>query len=71
MQLIPLSETNHPALKDADRDLTRQLGTTSYPSTYVVACDGRVMAKTEGEWTASQRKKLNNAINEALKMSCE
>lgn len=62
---------NHPVLKDAKRQLVKKLGTTSYPSTYVLNCHGDVVAKTVGQWSSSERQTIENGIQAALATVCE
>ncbi len=58
---------NHPVLKDANRKLVGQLGTSGYPSTYVIDAKGKVLTKTSGSWESSDKVQLQNAIDAALK----
>jgi len=62
---------NHPVLKDANRILIRQLGTTGYPSTYVLDCEGNVVAKTSGEWDSAKIQKIEAGIEKALTVMCQ
>jgi peroxiredoxin len=65
---IQKHKPNHPVLKDANKVLIRQLGTTGYPSTYVI--DGRTMTvvyDTDGVWGSDTRDDLRNAIDTLLK----
>src|SRR4029077_10623802 len=41
---------NHPVLKDSSRALIKQLGTSGYPSTYVLDCHLKVITETAGDW---------------------
>jgi peroxiredoxin len=61
---------NHPVLKDASRELIGQLGTTGYPSTYVIDCHGEVTYKHVGEWEAADIGEISAHIDEALKTEC-
>lgn len=60
---------NHPVLKDARRELIGKLGTTGYPSTYVLGCDNEIVFKTSGQWSQTTKKKIKSAIEKALQ-SC-
>ncbi len=60
---------NHPVLKDAKRELIKQLGTSGYPSTYVLNCKGEVVYKQTGVWESTQ--KLRIAIDSALDTLCK
>jgi len=62
---------NHPVLKDSSRILINQLGTKSYPSTYVIGCDGQVLMKTSGQWSQSTKRKIRDAVEAALKVDCD
>ncbi len=57
----------HPVLKDGDRKLVGQLGTSSYPSTYVIDAKGSVVFKTTGVWDSAKKLQIQNAIDSALK----
>lgn len=61
---------NHPVLKDSAKKLTSQLGTTGYPSTYVLDCNGNVAMKTTGVWSSSTKSKLKSKINSLLRRPC-
>lgn len=61
---------NHPVLNDARKELTRQLGTTGYPSTYVIDCNGNVAMKTTGVWSSSTMSKLKSKIKSLLRRPC-
>lgn len=61
---------NHPVLKDANRTLIRQLGTSGYPSTYVIDCKGTVHYKTSGQWNATKTQAIKETISELLKQDC-
>jgi peroxiredoxin len=62
---IQKQNPNHPVLKDASRKLISQLGTKSYPSTYVIDCSGNVIFSTSGVWSFSVVERIANKINEA------
>lgn len=62
---------NHPVLKDARRQVVGELGTTSYPSTYVVDCKGKVLASSTGVWNEETRAKFGKVIEEQLWYPCE
>ena len=57
---------NHPVIKDAQRTLTGQLGTTGYPSTYVLDCNNNVVYKSTGVWSENTKAELKNAIDQSL-----
>ncbi len=59
---------NHPVLKDANRTLIKQLGTSGYPSTYVIDCHGKVVAKTSGAWDLNHELTILYAVEELLKL---
>ena len=61
---------NHPVLKDAQRTLISQLGTSGYPSTYVIDCQGAVKYQTSGEWSPSTTRAIKTAVTELLKRPC-
>jgi peroxiredoxin len=61
---------NHPVLKDDKKSLTSQLGTTGYPSTYIVDFTGKVVMKTSGVWSSTTKTKLRNKINSLLQRDC-
>jgi peroxiredoxin len=67
---IAKHQPNHPVLKDDKRTLVRQLGTSGYPSTYVVDCKGTVRYKTSGVWSMTKESTMKDKINEILKESC-
>lgn len=62
---------NHPVLKDSKRQLVGRLGTTSYPSTYVIDCLGNVAYKTVGEWSGATQNKIKDAIEKSLQLKCD
>ncbi len=57
---------NHPVLKDAQKTLTKQLGTTGYPSTYILDCNGNVVFKSTGVWQSATLSKIRSKIKAAL-----
>lgn len=57
---------NHPVLNDGARKLTRQLGTSHYPTAYVVNSSGEVLLKTTGVWSTATKAKIRGAIETAL-----
>lgn len=63
-------EPNHPVLKDDSRKLIRQLGTTGYPSTYVIDCAGKVLYQTSGVWGAKAVEAIEKAIASGLQTTC-
>ena len=62
---------NHPVLKDSQRRLISQLGTSGYPSTYVLDCKGNVLTKTSGAWNSQKLNQITNAIEKLLKQDCK
>lgn len=67
---IQRHKPNHPVLKDASRQLIKQLGTTGYPSTYVIDCKGNVKYKSAGEWESKEKTEIADAIDELLQDEC-
>ncbi len=61
---------NHPVLKDDKRLLIKQLGTSGYPSSYIVDCNGKVRYQTSGVWNMSKETSMKDKISEILKESC-
>ena len=62
---------NHPVLMDASRTLIRQLGTSGYPSTYVLNCRGEVVYTGEGgPWEAAEKAAIKAAIDGLLAQEC-
>jgi len=61
---------NHPVLNDGNRILVRQLGTTGYPSSYVVDCQGNVLATTSGVWSSSKLQIIEQGIEAGLRTTC-
>jgi peroxiredoxin len=66
---IQRHQPKHPVLKDASRVLTRELGTTSYPSAYVVDCNGEIVYSTRGVWTQSAKAQIRQIINDRLALN--
>jgi len=60
---------NHPVLKDGNKKLIGQFGTTGYPSTYVMDAKGNVAYQGSGVWTASTKARIADAID-GLLTSC-
>jgi hypothetical protein len=63
---------NHPVLKDVMGKILvkKQLGTLTYPSTYVVDCSGQVLTKTVGEWDSSKKAQIVAAVEKGLMKEC-
>lgn len=61
---------NHPVLKDKTKALIGKLGTSGYPSTYVITCQGDVSYSTVGEWSSNTPVYLDQAIRSALALKC-
>jgi len=57
---------NHPVLKDPSRKLIRQLGTSSYPTTYVLNKQLQVVYKHTGVWNAKVESQIKNVVEAAL-----
>jgi len=57
---------NHAVLKDASRKLVRQLGTTSYPTTYVLDQKLNVVYKSTGVWSSKTTAQIKTAVEKAL-----
>lgn len=57
---------NHPVLKDPGRKLIRQLGTSSYPTTYVLNKELQVVYKHTGVWNSKVESKIKDIVEEAL-----
>jgi peroxiredoxin len=61
---------NHPVLKDAKKELISQLGTSVYPSTYVLDCEGNVVYQSQGTWDSEKIDKIEQTIRWLLNSSC-
>ncbi len=61
---------NHTVLKDDKMQVISQLGTTHYPSTYVLDCKGNILFSTSGVWSNSIKAKLINTIDTQLLEDC-
>lgn len=61
---------NHPVLNDGNMTLTGQLGTSGYPSTYVIDCKGNVVYSHSGEWDSGDESKIAQAIDAQLALPC-
>lgn len=57
---------NHAVLKDASRKLVRQLGTTSYPTTYVLDKKLNVIYKSTGVWSSKVTAQIKTTVERAL-----
>lgn len=57
---------NHPVLKDSGRTLVRQLGTSTYPSTYVLDKRMNVIYKSTGVWSSKVAQQIKDAVEKAL-----
>ncbi len=68
---IAKHQPNHPVLKDAQRNVAKALGTTSYPSTYVLDCNGEVLYKSVGAWTKKIEDKVYDAIDRGFGIQCD
>lgn len=61
---------NHPVLKDSSRKLIQQLGTSGYPSTYVINCKGKIVESTEGAWGDEEREAIVSAVKRLQAEGC-
>ena len=61
---------NHPVLKDSSRKLITQLGTSGYPSTYVVNCKGQLVESTEGLWGTEEEDAIIRAVEKLQAEGC-
>jgi peroxiredoxin len=68
---IEAHHPNHPVLHDGDRLVTSQLGTTGYPSTYVVDCRGTVALETVGVWSSDVRARIEQTVRSLLAQDCQ
>ena len=59
-------QPNHPVLKDSTRQLARQLGTSVYPSTYVLDKHLNVIFKNSGVWSSKSEAQIKDAVEKAL-----
>ena len=59
-------QPNHPVLKDSARQLARQLGTSVYPSTYVLDKNLKVVFKSTGVWNSKSEAQIKDAVEKAL-----
>lgn len=57
---------NHPVLNDSALNLIRKLGTTGYPSTYILNCKGEVTYFSDDVWTEAGKAAIRAKINELL-----
>jgi AhpC/TSA family len=57
-------QPNHPVLKDANRVVVTPLGTTAYPTTYVVDCNMNVVYRSVGGWSSIAP--IQQAVDAAL-----
>lgn len=64
---IALTKPNHPVLKDAGMKVVRELGTTGYPSTYVLDSQLKVVYKHSGVWASAARRQIQITIDQLLK----
>ena len=61
---------NHPVLNDGSQKVIGQLGTSGFPSTYVVDCNGNVVTETSGQWGQSERQQIEDGVRQALQVNC-
>ncbi len=61
---------NHPVLKDSSRKLISQLGTSGYPSTYVINCKGQLIESTEGSWGDEEKQTIIEAVKKLQATDC-
>ncbi|NBT59216.1 TlpA family protein disulfide reductase [bacterium] len=57
---------NHPVLKDGTRKLVKQLGTSVYPSTYVLDKKLNVVYKSAGTWSSKVEAQIKEAVEKAI-----
>lgn len=57
---------NHPVLKDSTRQLVKQLGTSVYPSTYVLDKNLKVVFKSSGVWGSKTEAQIKDAVEKAI-----
>ncbi|MFM8268745.1 MAG: TlpA family protein disulfide reductase [Pseudomonadota bacterium] len=57
---------NHPVLKDSARQLVKQLGTSVYPSTYVLDKNLNVVFKSSGTWNSKVEAQIKDAVEKAI-----
>jgi peroxiredoxin len=63
---------NHPVLQDSSRVLlSGDLKTSSFPTTYVVQCDGEVLYKQVGVWNSGSRINVEQAMLKGLNKRCQ
>lgn len=68
---IQAHSPNHPVLKDGNRVVTYQLGTSSFPSAYVIDCEGQITADVRGHgWDSFDYAYLVQAVHDALQKHC-
>lgn len=67
---IARHNVNHPVLKDSSRTLIRQLGTTAFPSTYVIDCHGQIAFQGVGSWDQSEENQIYAAVRNLLAQDC-
>lgn len=58
---------NHPVLKDSQRKLIKQLGTTSYPSIYILDGTGTIRYRNSGTWDSATRMEIQEKVEDLLK----
>jgi peroxiredoxin len=63
-------QPNHPVLKDGSRKLISQLGTSGYPSTYVIDCKGEVVESTSGLWGQEEEQTIKSAVEKLQSSGC-
>ncbi len=56
---------NHPVLNDGGRRLIGQLGTSRYPSTYVINAEGAVVFRSTGVWSQSTFNAIISSVERA------
>lgn len=65
-------QSNHLVLKDAARALLRaELSTSSFPTTYVLRCDGELLFKHIGIWSSTTRMQVEQAVVKGLTHKCK
>jgi hypothetical protein len=69
-QWIDRHRPNHPVLKDVGRALANELGSTAYPTTYVLDCHLDIKLRLEGA-VDSWRLVVKDKVDELLRTPCE
>lgn len=57
---------NHPVLNDGARTLTKQLGTSRYPTVFVVDKTGTILFQATGVWSGATKARIRHLVDSAL-----